>query len=361
MIGQTFRRVTFERFAIALTGFCVAFLYLLVVLDYSRTGSPAAADMPDAPPQAAALPVEPLILPPAAEPVPAPRTQATPETLLKPVQVYTIASGDKVTDVFGRIGYHLDTVRMHGEVPRVFFASLPEDLTSIRVPAKRKAIFIQTTLPLILHVNELILHDRARIKELRASKAAGAPLSAADRSWLEAKAEEYGLEEVDFARLLRRVDVIPPSLALAQSAEESGWGTSRFAQQGNALFGQRVWSSHKKGIVPHGRPEGERFRVRAFDHLIDGVKSYARNLNMHGAYREFRNARAAQRRAGAGVDGYDLAETLHRYSERGADYVAALRTIIRVNGLTFFDDVRLGDRLSQGAEEEAALHDPPDA
>src|SRR5690606_12194341 len=107
--------------------------------------------------------------------------------------------------------------------------------------------------------------------------------------WLDRTAEAYGIDRTgpeDFAELLRRADTIPPSLALAQAAEESGWGTSRFAREGNALFGQRVWRG-EDGIVPSDRADGETYRVAAFEHLIDGVKSYARNLNTHSAYEAF--------------------------------------------------------------------------
>ena len=346
MIRRIFRRVGFERFAIALTGLCIAFLYLLVALDHSGTGAAEAASPADAAMRRAAADVV---------------ADAAMPRLIKPVEVFAVAPNTKVADVFGRIGYHLEAVRRHGEVPRVFLATLPEDLPSIRGVAKRKAVFIQTALPLILHVNELILHDRARIKALKAAFDAGAEVSGGDRVWLADKAAEYGLEKIDYEALLRRVDVIPPSLALAQSAEESGWGTSRFAQQGNSLFGQRVWKPHRKGLVPEGRPDGERFRVRAFDHLIDAVKSYARNLNVHNAYDEFRRARAALRRDEGRLDGYSLTATLHRYSERGRDYVETLRAIIRVNGLGFFDSVRLGDRITLDDGEDGAIHGPPDA
>ena len=347
MIRRVFRQVGFERLAVALTGACIAFLYVLVALDFMRGAAPAGAQ---ASPRAA--------MPPVAPANGALRAIAADSArLLKPIEVFSVASADKLSDIFSRMGYHLEHVREHGRVPRVFLASIPADLTRIRLAEQRKIMFIQTALPLILHVNEVILHDRERIKALRAKTRAGETLDDYDREWLDAKADEYGLDTVDFDRLLRRVDIIPPSLALAQSAEESGWGTSRFAQEGNALFGQRVWKPHRKGMVPEERPEGEQFRVRAFDHLIDGVKSYAQNLNIHRAYDAFRSKRAALRREGAPLDGGALAGTLEAYSERGTDYVQALMAIIRVNGLTLFDGARLGDRLTL----EEAPGEPPDA
>jgi Bax protein len=205
-------------------------------------------------------------------------------------------------------------------------------------------MFIETALPLILHVNEMIARDRARLVSLRARMANGETISDADQAWLRTEADAYGLDHVDMDELMLRVDVIPPSLALAQSAEESGWGTSRFAQEGNALFGQRIWTDNG-GLVPNERGDGDRYRVAAFDRLIDGVVSYARNLNSHPAYDAFRRARAAQRHGRGTLDGFTLAGSLARYSERGARYIRAVRTIIRSNALDSFDHARLDDQL----------------
>ncbi len=164
------------------------------------------------------------------------------------------------------------------------------------------------------------------------------------------KERDYGLAELDVAELVRRVDIIPPSLALAQAAEESGWGTSRFAREGNAIFGQRVWRG-SNGMVPGRRDEGETFRVRAYDQLIDGVMSYARNLNGHVAYDDFRRSREKQRQSGQMPHGYELALSLLSYSERGAKYLTTIRKIMRVNGLQNFDKARL--RLRRFAEVPA--------
>ena len=123
----------------------------------------------------------------------------------------------------------------------------------------RKTTFIKSTLPLILHVNELILQDRARIAALQDQAVKDGVLSEADRLWLEVTSERYGSKSADPVVLLTHVDIVPPSLAIAQAAEESGWGTSRFARKGNALFGQRAYKPHKKGIVPKKRPDGTSF------------------------------------------------------------------------------------------------------
>jgi Bax protein len=331
MIRAALRRVSFEQIAIAFTVIVIAFLYFLAAGDALRNpkATPDARESMKQPaPATAFLPAKPAA------------HFAEKLTLLKRVSF----SADVIADVYASIGYKLDAVREHGQVPRVFMANLPPDLSGIRAVERRKVMFIKTALPLILHVNELIQHDRQRIEALHALSVAGVAIEAEDTAWLKAKAGEYGLDGVDFDALLRRVDFVPPSLALAQSAEESGWGTSRFAVEGNALFGQRIWRD-SDGIVPHRRAEGERFRVAAFDHLIDGVKSYARNLNSHAAYAAFRAARAAQRRSHGMLDGYELAGALSRYSERGAAYVRSIRTIIRANALDVFDRAQLGDRM----------------
>ncbi|MHA1108937.1 MAG: glucosaminidase domain-containing protein [Alphaproteobacteria bacterium] len=326
MIGFFARKISYQRSAIVLAGVCVAGLYASVAIDRLADSTVAGPTLAEAPAgkQLSTAYLEPAPL------------------LTKPLQISMVGSAEQL---FNLIGYRLDGVRAHGKVPRVFLASLPSGLPKIRLAAKRKVLFIKTALPLILHVNELIQHDREEIQALYAKQQDGGRLSESEMSWLQEKAETYGIAKVDFGELLRRVDIIPPSLALAQSAEESGWGTSRFAQKGNALFGQRTFKKNK-GIVPKRRAKGETYRVRAFDHLIDGVKSYAHNLNTHAAYRKFRAARSRLQRDGKALNGYRLAETLTAYSERGAAYIKTLKSLIRVNGFGEFDKVRLGDRVS---------------
>lgn len=269
--------------------------------------------------------------------------------IAKPATVTPVASTGKLWDLFRDIGYEIDGVRNNGEVPRLFLASLPEDLRKLRTVSKKKITFIKSTLPLILHVNELILHDRKRLEAIRAEIRAGQSLASVDRLWLNELAEVYGADDADPGTLLKRVDIIPPSLAIAQAAEESGWGTSRFAREGNALFGQRAYKPGRKGIVPKEREQGKSFKVRAFDHLIDGVKAYAHNLNSHFAYDDFRDARADMRAETGKIDGYRLAGALLRYSERGKDYIDTIRLIMRANTLKVFDGARLGDRVDPGA------------
>jgi len=321
----------FEKIATAATiGMAICLFGLVVHDEISKSKQTAAA---------------PVMRLSAAPPAPVARPPLIRVSMFKPKTVHEVAgTSSKLTALFERIGYRMDLVLARGEVPRLFMSALPQDLTAIRPAGQRKLVFIKAALPLILHVNELILHDRAHLAMLRDAHQRGIAMTADDDAWLVALADRYGLDKPDFDALLERVDIIPPSLALAQSAEESGWGTSRFAREGNALFGQRTWSG-QPGIVPMERAEGDKHRVRAFGHLIDGVKSYAHNLNSHPAYEGFRRLRAKLRDLGLPIDGARLAGALHSYSERGAEYIKTIRTIMRVNRLPELDSVRLGDRI----------------
>lgn len=253
---------------------------------------------------------------------------------------------------FAGLGYDLDRLRDgDGLVPRHFVAAMPVDMRAIRVPAKRKALFIKTVLPLILQANDEIRADRARLERILEHKG---DLPAVDRLWLAAKTEVYEVKRADLKGLLARMDVIPPSLAIAQSAEETGWGTSRFVLEGNALFGQWTFSRNRH-MVPRKRAAGRKHQVRAFPSLIEGVRAYMENLNTHRAYRGFRALRSAQRAASQPLRGLELARTLTRYSERGEKYVETIQGLIRFNRLQALDGARLGVATASRDSREPAI------
>jgi Bax protein len=216
------------------------------------------------------------------------------------------------------------------------FASLPSDAATLNSVAERKHLFVKFMLPLVTRVNDEVLAKRGRLLELETRAAAGIALSPVERAWLDDLASAYGLERADFALLKARVDAVPMSLALAQAAEESGWGTSRFARHGNALFGQRA-ALEDGGMRPLDRGRDDGVVVRTFDGLQHSVRSYVHNLNTHNAYRKFRAQRVAMRDRHGYVDGFDLAGTLEKYSERGPDYVRTIRSIIARNGFRSLD------------------------
>jgi Bax protein len=228
-------------------------------------------------------------------------------------------------------GYSLDRLRhFNGDVPRLFLARLPTDVPAMEPVELRKALFIKLMLPLILAENESILADRMRLLQAREWQQAGLRIPPNERAFLADLARRYGVNAGDLDELALRVDAVPTSLALAQAALETGWGTSRLATNGQALFGQIALRGDNRAVV-----------TRTFEQLADAVSAYASNLNTHRAYGEFRARRHASRVSGHAPSGLELAGQLVAYSERGHDYVHELRAIMRVNQLTPFDHARL--------------------
>ena len=215
-------------------------------------------------------------------------------------------------------------------------AAVPADIDSLPVK-KKKALFFSILESIARFHNQTIMDRRQRLFSLKDS--------ASDRLFLQAMAEYYALDRTDGAlgtradslrELLRRVDVIPPSLVLAQGAIESGWGTSRFARQGNNLYGQRVWRNDLKGMTAAGT-QSSRFRLAIYDNIGASVRSYMRNLNTHPAYEEMRSLRAQARLRKDSISGYALADGLRSYSTRGEEYIADVQRMIRTNALEEFD------------------------
>lgn len=242
--------------------------------------------------------------------------------------------------LYGNIGYDLDAVRQDAApVPAVLLADLPSDLGDLASVDKRKRLFIKAVLPAVLYVNARVSEQRRFVEEARARLAEdGGKLSKSESAHLARLADCYQTEPGDLDTLLRRIDIVPPSLAVAQAAVESAWGTSRFAQDGNAIMGQHTTGSD--AMKPAGVDNAE-FGVRTFGHLIGSIGAYVHNLNTHRAYRGFRTARETLRRAGDAVDGRHLAGALTRYSERGKKYVDEVREVIADNRLGALDEARL--------------------
>ena len=220
-------------------------------------------------------------------------------------------------------------------VPAIEIKAFPPDLDSLSVP-RRKSVFFRSLLPLVLHQNAVIRDRRQRLRGIFPTNEPPAPGTAA-AAFLERMRERYrvtgDLAEPNVrARLLRRVDAVPPALALAQAATESGWGTSRFTREGNNLFGEWTWNADE-GMIPQQRAEGATHRVRIFPDLQASVRAYTRNLNTGDAYREFRRLRATRRQSAQAPTALELAGGLRRYSERGSAYVREIRSMIRHNGL----------------------------
>ncbi len=251
-------------------------------------------------------------------------------------------SRQELERLFRENDYLLSAVRQQKqEVPRLFVDGLPKDLIEEQNIQSKKNLFIQIILPLVLRVNEKILDDRRRVISLLSKMAEDVAIAKHEITWLSSLSESYGFSYNDPDKLLLRLDTIPVSLALAQSIQESGWGTSRFALNGNALFGQRTWSTGSKGMVPTARGEGQAFKVKSFPGLIDSIEAYVHNLNTNRSYKYFRARRKAMRSDRRPLSGYVLTGTLLAYSEEAESYIAAIQAVMKSNQLQDFDGAKL--------------------
>ncbi len=240
-----------------------------------------------------------------------------------------------IKQLFEDTDYKLDDVRKKKLVKPIALTLLPAEIKMIESVKKRKEFFIQIVLPLILEENKNIKLDRKRLFSI-INKSNN---SISEKRWLEKKYRQYGIPSRDLSVLKRRMDIVPVSLALAQAAKETGWGTSRFAQQGNALFGQWTWSG--EGLKPKDAEKNEGHKVMKFNVLQASVRAYQRNINTHSSYEDFRLARAELRDLGKPLDSIILSEYLDKYAETGNEYVKVLQKIIQQNNLKDFDDAKL--------------------
>lgn len=205
-------------------------------------------------------------------------------------------------------------------------------------PQERKARFFEYLQPFVAEVNAGVAAARTFVLSVRSAVAAGRRLTWYQRSRVERLAKRYEIDTADtditgvIGKLAHRIGTVPESLVLVQAAKESGWGTSRFAIEGNNLFGQRCYESGC-GIKPKDRPADVRFGVAKYGSVRESLESYVRNLNTHPEYEEFRERRAELRARGEPVTGTTLAAELDAYSERGQAYIDEIRAMIRQNGL----------------------------
>ena len=240
-----------------------------------------------------------------------------------------------IKQLFEDTKYTLKDVREKKLVKPVALTLLPNEIKMIESTKKRKEFFIQIVLPLILKENNNIKLDRKRLFRI-INKSNNSNL---EKKWLDKKYKQYGIQSKDLSILKIRMDEVPVSLALAQAAKETGWGTSRFALEGNALFGQWTWSG--EGLKPKDAEKNEGHKVMKFNVLQASVRAYQRNINTHSTYKEFRKKRAELRDSGKPLDSLILSEFLNKYAETGEKYVEVLKKIIKQNNLKDFDDAKL--------------------
>ena len=245
-------------------------------------------------------------------------------------------SASTIEELFKDNEYNLDKVK---ETKLVNVGNqltrLPKELKNIESSKRRKNLFIQIVLPLIIEENLKIRFDRKKLFEILNKN----NTTKLDKEWLNLKFKQYGIDNNDLSKLKIRMDEIPVSLAIAQAAKETGWGSSRFAQEGNALFGQWTWSGD--GIKPLDIKKGEKHKVAKFKILKASVRAYQRNLNTHSSYKKFRFVRAQLRDDNKKLDSLKLAEFLNNYAQTGTEYTKVLKQIIQQNQLKDFDEVKL--------------------
>tara|TARA_B100000575_G_scaffold290733_1_gene295016 strand:+ start:3110 stop:4177 length:1068 start_codon:yes stop_codon:yes gene_type:complete len=240
-----------------------------------------------------------------------------------------------IKQLFEDTNYSLKDVREKKLVKPVALTLLPAEIKMIENSKQRKEFFIQIVLPLILQENNNIKLDRKRLFRI-INKSNNSNL---EKKWLQKKYKQYGVSSKDISTLKIRMDEIPVSLAIAQAAKETGWGTSRFAQEGNALFGQWTWSG--EGLKPKDADKNQGHKVMKFNVLQASVRAYQRNLNTHSSYKNLRKARAELRDKGKSIDSLVLVKYLNEYAETGEKYVEVLTQIIKQNNLKDFDDAKL--------------------
>ena len=267
---------------------------------------------------------------------------------IKNFNYYPIKAEELLTELFDAFDFNLQ--RVHSEqliVPRLILWRLPKSLQSLKDTSVRKQLFIKILLPLIIDKNKAILKKRRKIITLK--KMCLPNLKNRQKNWIMEQFRYYKIlqlheaeSEIDakiFNELLLRVNIVPIPLAIAQAAIETGWGTSRFALIGNALFGQWTWK--KGGLIPSERDHGQGHSVRSFINLRDSVANYAQNLNSSDFYNGFRIARLnfikdARYSKNASTL---LATHISSYSREGEDYVEKLLGVINSNQLERFESL----------------------
>ncbi len=265
------------------------------------------------------------------------KKEKVPELILPDLNLKT----QTVLSLFEDVEYDLNTVRYEKTVKPIYFTQFPKDLDEIQSVKLKKETFIKIVLPLIVAENEKILDDRLKLNEVISRKIT----TDEEKQWLRQKFLEYKVKKSNIEELKIRMDIIPASIALAQAAKESGWGTSRFALEGNAIFGQWTWNG--AGIEPLLKDKSKNHKILRFPILRASVKAYKNNLNTHKGYVKFREKRKQLRDKNKKIHGLELTKTLENYAQAGSEYTKILAQIIVQNRLMDFEPVRLENSIQK--------------
>ena len=258
------------------------------------------------------------------------------ETNSSDVTVDYISESSEMIEIFNKYQFSVDNLLNNQSANLVIFSSLPSDFMDIQPIIERKRLFINTLIPIIYSENLQILNDRKKILDWWRESDGENFSRDFWPQWLFELSEKYGSSDSNLGNLLMRVDIIPISLALAQSAIESGWGTSRYSREGNAVFGQYTFDG-SKGLKPKDRNENDEFFIKKFSNLSESVRSYLKNINTHLAYADFREERKKLRMSGENLSGFKLVNFLKDYSERRESYVKDVKEIMSSNNFQKYD------------------------
>jgi len=242
-----------------------------------------------------------------------------------------------VLNLFEDLDYDLDTVRDSKLVKPIYFTRLPKDLDSIRSTKKKKETFLKILLPLVVAENEKIEQDKKYLTKILQQNE-----KPENKKWINKKYKNYKVSNRNINELREKMDIIPISIALAQAAKESGWGTSRFALEGNAIFGQWTWKGD--GIEPLEKSVDQNHKILKFPLLRASVKAYITNLNTHNGYKDFRKKRFELREQNKPLRGKELIDELDNYAQTGKEYTKVLRQIIEQNDLDELETVEIDDK-----------------
>ena len=222
-------------------------------------------------------------------------------------------------------------------IPPIFVNNIPNSIKELTI-SERKVTFTKILLANIIENNNNIISERDSIIDITKRLSNNRVVTSEERIWLEKIYKIYRCKPYQVKCLLKKVDIIPPSMAIAQTIVESGWGTSRFAIEGNSLFGEHFSNGAKGKYVS---ASGSSIKLRAFNSIQEAVKSYSININRHRAYREFRDTRFKMRTNSEKLNSIVLIETLGSYSELGNEYISYIKNIIIKNSLQNYDNTKL--------------------
>jgi Bax protein len=257
----------------------------------------------------------------------APKTETPKEEVKESTEGIKVSNADHLKKVFKENGMNLDkAVASEKQVPRTFIANFPQDMPKIKDRKTKNDLFVGTLLPMILHENEIIMQERKQLISLKKAVSSGKTLKHHEQYWLKRTCEKYKMKKVDFDELLRRADIIPPSLALGQAVIESGTGTSYAAVKKNSPFGMTVSQ-----------------KVLRYKDLKQSVSKYMCNLNYNNAYRTMRKTRAELRKTNKNINGNALIGDMVAYCEF-KNYIGKVRSAIKSNNLMKYDDINLAPK-----------------